>query len=174
MARRHFASVDAYIASHREATRRVLQRVRRIIRKAVPGAEEVISYQIPTYKLDGRSVIYFAGWQRHYSVYPATSLVVATFADELAPYEVSKGTIRFPLSGPIPAALIENIAVLRANEAAGRAKPTAPKNRRARPKTRPKTRPKAGPKAGTEARPKPPAKTRAKSSAAPRRRKTGA
>jgi uncharacterized protein YdhG (YjbR/CyaY superfamily) len=171
MARRHFESVDAYIASHREATRRVLQRVRRLIRKAVPGAEEVMSYQIPTYKLEGRSVIYFAGWQRHYSLYPATSLVVETFADELEPYEVSKGTIRFPLSEPIPAALIESIAVLRANEAAGRAKakPTTPKNRRARTKARPK----AGPKAVTVAGTKTPAKARAKPSAAPRRRKTG-
>ena len=64
----------------------------------MPGAEEVISYHMPAYKLDGRVVLYFAGRKQHYSLYPATGHVVAAFLDDLAPYEISKGTIRFPLS----------------------------------------------------------------------------
>jgi len=99
-----------------------LQRVRRTIRKAVPGAEEVISYQIPTYKLHGGYVVYFAGWKRHYSLYPAGSRLVAAFKDDLAPYEVSKGTIRFPLSRPVPVSLIARIAKFLAKEAAARAR----------------------------------------------------
>ena len=72
MAKTDFKSVDEYIASQPEAVQGVLERVRSTIRKAVPGAEEVISYQIPAYKLHGRAVLYFAGWKQHYSLYPAT------------------------------------------------------------------------------------------------------
>ena len=93
--------------------------MRSAIRKAMPSAEERISYQIPAYKLNGRAVIYFAGWKAHYSLYPATRRLVAAFKDELAPYEVNdKGTMRFPLSEPVPAKLIEAIATFRAKEVA--------------------------------------------------------
>ena len=109
---------------------RVLKRVRSTIRKAMPEAEEVISYQIPAYKLHGRPVLYFAGWKQHYSLYPSTAPVVAAFKDDLAPYEISKGTIRFPLSEPVPVKLIAGIAKLRAKEAAERKKTkAAPKKR---------------------------------------------
>ena len=131
MAKTAFKSVDQYIASQPEAVQGVLKRVRSTIRKAVPGAEEVISYQIPAYKLPGGPVLYFAGWKQHYSLYPATDHVVAAFKDDLAPYEVSKGTIRFPLSEPVPVKLIERIAKFRAKEVAERekAKAGAPKKR---------------------------------------------
>jgi uncharacterized protein YdhG (YjbR/CyaY superfamily) len=131
MAKTDFKSVDEYIASQPEAAQGILKRVRSTIRKAVPGAEEVISYQIPTYKLRGGPVIYFAGWKQHYSLYPATGHVVAAFKDELAPYEVSKGTIRFPLSEPVPVKLIEGIAKVRAQEVAvrERVKTATPKKR---------------------------------------------
>jgi uncharacterized protein YdhG (YjbR/CyaY superfamily) len=91
----------------------------------------VISYKIPTYKLNGRPVLYFAGWKQHYSLYPATDHVVAAFKDDLAPYEVNKGAIRFPLSEPVPVKLIERIAKFRAKEVAERekAKVAAPKKR---------------------------------------------
>jgi uncharacterized protein YdhG (YjbR/CyaY superfamily) len=129
MAKTDFKSVDEYIATYPEDVQAILQRVRSAIRKAVPGAEETISYQIPTYKLQGGRVIYFAGWKQHYSLYPATDHLVEAFKDELAPYKVSKGTIRFPLSQPVPVKLIERIAKFRAQEAAeyARAKPAARK-----------------------------------------------
>jgi uncharacterized protein YdhG (YjbR/CyaY superfamily) len=109
----------------------VLERVRSTIRAALPGAEEAISYQIAAYRLQGCAVIYFAGWKQHYSLYPVTGRLVAAFTDELAPYKVGKGTIRFPLSEPVPVKLIERIAKFRAKEAAGRekAKVAAPKKR---------------------------------------------
>jgi uncharacterized protein YdhG (YjbR/CyaY superfamily) len=117
-----FQSVGEYIAAQPKAARPALRRVRSAIRKALPGAQEAISYQIPAYELKGSAVLYFAGWKRHYSLYPATGALVARFRRALAPYEVSKGTIRFPLSQPVPARLIERIARFRAKEAAARAK----------------------------------------------------
>jgi uncharacterized protein YdhG (YjbR/CyaY superfamily) len=134
MAKADFNSVDEYIALQPEGTRGLLQSVRNAIRRAVPTAEETISYKIPTYKLHDRPVLYFAGWKRHYSVYPATNSIVVTFKDDLAPYEVYKGTIRFPLSEPVPEKLIERIAKFRAKEVDERekTKAAAPKPRQAR------------------------------------------
>jgi len=131
MAKTGFKSVDEYIATHPEDVQAILQRVRRTIRGAVPGAEEGISYQIPNYKMHGRSVVYFAGWKQHYSLYPAGDRLVAAFGDDLAPYEISKGTIRFPLSRPVPERLIARIARFLAEEAAerGRAKRAGSKKR---------------------------------------------
>lgn len=116
MAKTEIKSVDEYMASQPEAVQGILSSVRSAIRKAVPSAEESISYKIPTYKLEGRPVLYFAGWKKHYSLYPASDGVVAAFEDDLAPYAVAKGTIRFPLSAPVPVKLIENIARFRAKE----------------------------------------------------------
>ena len=118
MAKIDFASVDAYIAAQPAAARPVLQEVRRAMLEALPGAEESISYKIPTYKIGGTPVIYFAGWKQHYSVYPATDRVVAPLVDALAAYTLSRGTIRFPMSEPVPMQLIGRIATLRAEEVA--------------------------------------------------------
>jgi uncharacterized protein YdhG (YjbR/CyaY superfamily) len=122
MAKTDFKSVDEYIASQPEAVQGVLERVRSTIRKAVPQAEEVISYKIPTYKLQGGPVLYFAGWKQHFSLYPVTANVVAAFKDEIAPYLVEKATLRFPLAQPIPVKLIGRIAKFRAKEVAEREK----------------------------------------------------
>ncbi len=130
MAKINFKSVDEYIASQPEAVQAILGRVRSIIRKAVPGAQEIISYKMPTYTLHGNRLLYFAVWKHHYSIYAATEQVLAAFQDELASYEVDKGTIRFPLSEPVPVKLIGRIAKFRAKEVAERekAKAAAPKN----------------------------------------------
>ncbi len=114
-----FRTVDQYIASQPEATQSALQCVRRAIRKAVPEAEELISYKMPSYKLYGDGVLYFACWKQHYSLYLASANIVAAFKDELAPYQVKKVTISFPLSKPVPVKLIERIAKFRAKEAVG-------------------------------------------------------
>ena len=129
MATTNFKSVSEYLASQREAVQGTLERVRNALRKALPGADEVISYQIPTYKLGGRPVIYFAGWKKHYSLYPATAQLVEAFGDELAAYEVSKGTIRFPFDSPVPVKLIEGIAKFRAKEVTEREKAKAASRR---------------------------------------------
>src|SRR5260370_13443666 len=116
-----FKSVDEYIAAHTDDVQAILSRVRSTIRNAVPGAEETISYQIPAYKLQGGAVLYFAGWKRHYSLYPASDRLVRAFKSELAPYKISKGTIRFPLSEAVPVKLIAAIAKFRPKE--GNARP---------------------------------------------------
>jgi uncharacterized protein YdhG (YjbR/CyaY superfamily) len=125
MAKTGFKSVDEYIASQPEAVQDILGRVRSAIRKAVPGAQEVISYKMPTYTLYGGRLLYFAVWKQHYSIYAATEQVIAAFQGELASYEVDKGTIRFPLSEPVPVKLIGRIAKFRAKEAAVREKAKA-------------------------------------------------
>ena len=120
MGKVNFKNVDEYISAQPEAAQVVLQLVRSTLGRALPGAEEVISYKIPAYRLQGRIVLYFAGWKRHYSLYPAGERMVAAFREQLASYKVSKGTIRFPLSQPVPVKLIEGIAKFRAEEAVHR------------------------------------------------------
>ena len=116
-----FESVDQYLAAQPPSTRAKLERVRNAIRKALPDAQEVISYQMPAYKVSGGIAVYFAGWKEHYSLYPAIGQLVPAFKDELAKYEISKGTIRFPLAKPVPVRLIARLAKFRAQETAERA-----------------------------------------------------
>ena len=123
MARTDFKSVKEYIASRPKPVQGLLRRLRATIRKAMPHATEGISYQIPAYKLNGRPVLFFAAWKQHFSLYPASAHLVATLKEDLEPYELSKGTIRFPLSEPVPLSLIERIAKVRAKEVAERDKP---------------------------------------------------
>jgi len=118
MAKTVFQSVDQYIAAQPEAVRAALTRVRTTLRKALPGAEETISYNMPTYTQNGRRMLHFAGWSQHYSLYAASAAIVAAFGEELAPYRIQKGTISFPLSAPVPVTLIARIAKFRAKEAA--------------------------------------------------------
>ena len=118
-------NVGAYIAGFPRPVQTALRRVRSSVRKAVPEADEVISYQIPAYKLDGKPVIYFAAFKEHYSLYPSNARLVAAFKDELAGHEMSKGTIRFPLSEGVPVKLIGDIARFRAKEVAAAAKAKA-------------------------------------------------
>lgn len=119
MPRPKFSTVEEYLAAQPEAVRPFLDKVRAAIRKALPKAEECISYQIPAFKQDGHPVIYFAGFKKHYSIFPARPHLIAAFQKELALYEFNnKGTIRFPLSGRVPTTLIARIAKFRAQEAA--------------------------------------------------------
>lgn len=122
MAKHAFVSIDEYLASQPAALRELLDQVRSAIREALPGAVEAIAYNMPTFKQQGRSVLHFAGWQKHYSIYPATARVVAELRSELCAYEIENGTIRFPLTEPVPRALIASIAQLRAAEEHERAR----------------------------------------------------
>jgi uncharacterized protein YdhG (YjbR/CyaY superfamily) len=116
MRKANLQSVDEYISTQPPAAQIVLERVRSAIGKAVRDAEECISYQIPAFKLDGRILLYFAGWKEHYSVYPASDAMVAAFPGELDRYRVRKGTLQFPLSEPVPVKLIGRIAKFRAQQ----------------------------------------------------------
>ena len=137
MAKAEPSPVDTYLAAQPAAAQRALEKVRATLRKALPGAVEVISYKIPAYRLHGGIVIYFAGWKQHYALYPVTAPLIAAFKDELAPYELSnKGTVRFPLDAPVPVRLIARIAKYRAQEVAARQQPkTAKKAAAAKKKT---------------------------------------
>lgn len=119
-ARKRVTSVRQYIASKPKESRASLEAVRRAILKAMPAAQEGLAYQIPAYTLNGVGALYFAGWKSHYSLYPASDALAAKFAKELAPYERTKGTIKFPLSRPVPVRLIERIARFRAQQVASR------------------------------------------------------
>ena len=133
MARPSFQSVGDYIAAQPPPARPVLRRVRATIRKALPRATEGISYQIPVYKLDGAMVLYFAAFQRHYSIYPATARLVGALKKELGGLLHSKATIRFPLARAVPTRLITRIVKLRAAEAGTRVKLAKP---RAKPRAK--------------------------------------
>jgi uncharacterized protein YdhG (YjbR/CyaY superfamily) len=117
-------SVDAYIAGQPETMRAKLEQVRAAIKKAVPDAVEGIGYRMPGYKLQGKPMLYFAGFKEHYSIFAASGTFFATLEDELRGYELRKGTVRFPLTKPVPVKLISRIAKLRAaGIAATRKKP---------------------------------------------------
>jgi uncharacterized protein YdhG (YjbR/CyaY superfamily) len=120
MAGSKFKSAGEYMSAQPRAVRAVLKQVRSAIRRAVPGVEEAIGYQILAYKLGGKAVLHVGAWKEHYSLYAATPGVRSAFKDELAPYLVEKATIRFPLSEPVPVKLIEGIARVRAKENAER------------------------------------------------------
>lgn len=125
MAKTSFKSVSEYIASHPKPAQAMLKRVRAAIRKAVPEANEGISYQIPVYKLNDRILICFAGWKEHYSLYPAGDRLVEALGTSLTRYKRSKSTIRFPLSEPVPVDLIASIAKFRAKEVIERDRPVS-------------------------------------------------
>ena len=121
-----FDSVAAYLASFPKDVQPMLRAVRAALRKALPRADETLSYNIPTYKLDDQVVIYFAGWKSFVSVYPA-NVADAALTEAMAPYRASKGTLQFPYDEPVPLKLIERLAKARAKEAA----PKTPGRRRA-------------------------------------------
>jgi uncharacterized protein YdhG (YjbR/CyaY superfamily) len=129
MVKTNFKSVNEYIASKPKHVQAVLKLVRDAIRKALPEAEELISYRIPMYKMNGGPVLYFAGWKEHYSLYPLGDALAAEFKKELADYEMSKGTIRLPLSEPVPVKLIGRIAKFRAQQLIARGKGKGSRNK---------------------------------------------
>ncbi len=109
MKRSDFKTVDEYIGTFPEDVQENLQKIRQIIKNAVPQAEEVISYQIPTFKLHG-NFAYYAAFANHYSLFiPSTLGVHEKFEKELKPYVQAKGTIQFQKSEPIPFDLIEKM-----------------------------------------------------------------
>jgi uncharacterized protein YdhG (YjbR/CyaY superfamily) len=101
----HFDSVDDYIDSFPTDVRSVLQAARDTIDAAAPGAQESISYGIPTFSIAGRPVVYLAGWKKHISIYPIPELD-ETVEPQIAPYLSGKGTAKFGLGKPIPYELI--------------------------------------------------------------------
>jgi uncharacterized protein YdhG (YjbR/CyaY superfamily) len=108
--------VDDYFAGVPEPARSTLENMRAAIRSAVPaGATEAISYGIPAFKYNG-PLVYFAAFTNHCSFFPASLAVIKTFQKELQKFELSKGTIRFPVDKPLPASLVKKIVKARLAE----------------------------------------------------------
>jgi uncharacterized protein YdhG (YjbR/CyaY superfamily) len=109
-----FKTIDEYIAAFPENVQSILEELRQAIRESAPEAEEAISYQMPSFKLNG-ILVWFAAFKNHIGFYPKTSVIEA-FKEELSDYEVTKGTIRFPMNKPIPLDLIKKIVKYRIKE----------------------------------------------------------
>ena len=109
--------IDEYIAGFPSDVQKLLEKVRMAIRKAAPGVEEKISYQMPTFTLKGRYLVYIAAYKKHIGLYPAPR-GVEEFKKELSGYEGGKGTVRFPFDRPIPFDLIRRIVKFRIKEVA--------------------------------------------------------
>jgi uncharacterized protein YdhG (YjbR/CyaY superfamily) len=108
-------TIDDYIAGFPDDVQEVLRQIRATIRSAAPDAEETISYGIPTFRLNGTYLVYFAGYRKHVSVYPAP-VGNAELAAEMAAYGSGKGTAKFPLDKPIPHDVIRKIVQFRIAE----------------------------------------------------------
>jgi uncharacterized protein YdhG (YjbR/CyaY superfamily) len=107
-------TIDDYIKAWPQEIRERLESIRRLVRRLAPDAQEKISYQMPTFDLDG-NLVHFAAFKCHIGLFPTPSGVSA-FEKELAGYEHAKGSIRFPLDEPLPLKLIEKIVRFRVKE----------------------------------------------------------
>ncbi|MCP9753346.1 iron chaperone [Ferruginibacter sp. HRS2-29] len=110
--------VESYITGFPAATQKLLKQLRTTIRKAAPGAEEYIGYQMPAYKFHG-PLVYFAGYERHIGFYPGAS-GIENFKKEIAGYKHAKGSVQFPLDKPLPLDLVKQIVAFRIQENLGK------------------------------------------------------
>jgi uncharacterized protein YdhG (YjbR/CyaY superfamily) len=109
-----YQTIDEYVKTFPEDIQRILQEIRRTIRKAAPEAVEAIAYQMPTFRLNG-NLVHFAAFKNHIGFYPTPS-GTESFQRELLSYKIGKGSVRFPLKSPIPYGLIEKIVKFRVKE----------------------------------------------------------
>ncbi|HEX5481583.1 MAG TPA: DUF1801 domain-containing protein [Terriglobia bacterium] len=121
-----FHTIDEYFSALPRTTREILEGLRKTIRQAAPGAEEVISYNMPAFKLNGM-LVWYAAYKEHIGFYPKPS-AIAAFQNELKGYKTSKGAIQFPLEEGIPESLVKKIVKFRIkeNELALKAKRATP------------------------------------------------
>ena len=115
MAKADFQTIDDYIKTFPKDLQVILQKVRQTIKKAVPEAVEAISYQMPTFKLNGKNLVHFAAWKTHVGFYPTPS-GTEKFKKEISKYTYAKGSIRFPINEPMPLSLISKIVKFREKE----------------------------------------------------------
>ena len=107
--------VDAYIKPFPEEVQSILKKIHRIVLESAPGAEEAISYGIPTVRLGGKNLVHFAGFKGHIGFYPSPG-GIEKFAKELSKYKTSKGAVQFPIDQPVPYPLIARMVKFRIKE----------------------------------------------------------
>jgi len=112
-------SIDEYLAAVSDEQRAALEKIRKAVRAAAPGAQECISYGLPAFRLDGKGLAAFGAAAGHCSFFPMSGKTVATLAKDLEGYDTSKGTIRFPPGKPLPAALVKKLVEARIAEIRG-------------------------------------------------------
>ena len=113
--KKQFTTIDDYISTFPMETQSILEKMRQVIQKAAPDAVETISYNIPTFDLNGKHLVFFAAWKQHISLYP-TPAGDEAFQQEMAPYKRVKSTIQFPLDTPVPYDLVEKCVTLLVKE----------------------------------------------------------
>jgi len=109
--KKQFTTLDEYISAFPEDIQATLEKMRQAIHKAAPEAVETMSYGIPTFDLNGKHLVFFAGWKQHISLYPLPAGDEA-FQQAIAHYKRAKGTIQFPLDKPLPGDLVVQIVTL--------------------------------------------------------------
>jgi uncharacterized protein YdhG (YjbR/CyaY superfamily) len=114
MEQNKFSNVDEYILQFPVEVQEILQALRKLVKDTVPEAEEKISYQMPTYYLNG-NLVHFAAYKKHIGFYP-TPTGIAAFKDELSIYKGAKGSVQFPIDKPVPLDLIRRILEFRVGE----------------------------------------------------------
>jgi uncharacterized protein YdhG (YjbR/CyaY superfamily) len=107
-------TIDEYIAAQPKNIQTILEQLRKAIKEAAPDAQETISYQMPAFKQD-QVLVWFAAFKKHIGFYP-TAKTIESFKEQLAPYQTSKGTVRFPLEKPIPLKLVKDMVRFRVKE----------------------------------------------------------
>ena len=120
-------TIDEFISQYPPDIQTILQKIRTTIQKFAPGAEEAMAYGIPTFKLNGKNLVHFSAFKEHIGFYPTPS-GIEKFKKELSVYEGAKGSVKFPLSKPIPYALIGKITQFRVKEVTGQSNEKRKKN----------------------------------------------
>jgi uncharacterized protein YdhG (YjbR/CyaY superfamily) len=116
LAKRKPRTIDEYLATAKPDQRRTLAKLRKTIRAVAPKAEECISYGIPAFRLNGRSLVFFGAWRNHCSLYPGSSTTLKKFRDDLKGFQITKGTVRFSPDNPLPLALVKKLVKARIAE----------------------------------------------------------
>jgi uncharacterized protein YdhG (YjbR/CyaY superfamily) len=109
-------TIDEYLRRAKADQRIGLEELRKIVREVAPGVEELISYGIPAFRLNGRSLVFFGAWANHCAFYPGSSTTLKKFRDDLRGFQVTKSTIRFTPDNPIPVALVKKLIKARIRE----------------------------------------------------------
>ena len=116
LAKRKPRTIDEYLTQVQADQRAALKKLRQAILAVAPAAEECISYGVPGFRLNGRSLVFFGAWANHCAFYPGSSTTLKKFRNELRDFQVSKGTIRFSAGKLLPAALVRKLLKARIAE----------------------------------------------------------